>query len=90
LKTLSRASQVVVVAGLGFEITVGESTAETLDSELEETTNASGSISVFGITINLGDDEHNTHTTSWDKESRTFKVVPDFDNNITTVVGVAA
>ncbi|RBR23745.1 uncharacterized protein FIESC28_03450 [Fusarium coffeatum] len=90
VKTLSRASQVVVVAGLGFEITVGESTAETLDSELEETTNAGGSISVFGITINLGDAGKNTHTTSWDKDFRTFKVVPDFDNNITTVVGVVA
>ena len=95
VKTLARVSQVIVIAGLGYETTVGDSTASTLDTKLNETTSAGGSISGFGIPINLGGSgsptsEQNTHKTSWDKASMTFKVVPDFANNSATVVGIAA
>lgn len=93
VKTLARVSQIVVISGLGYEISVGASTAETLDTKLKETTSAGGSISVFGIPIGLGGSgsstkEKETHRTSWDKASRTFKVIPNFDNNCATVVGV--
>ncbi|KXH43604.1 hypothetical protein CNYM01_02743 [Colletotrichum nymphaeae SA-01] len=95
VKSLARVSQVIVIAGLGYEIKVGASTAETLDTKLKQTTSAGGSISVFGIPIGLGGSgsstkENQTHKTSWDKASRTFKVVPNFDNNCATVVGVVA
>lgn len=95
VKTLARVSQVIVIAGLGYEITVGDSTASSLDAKLKETTSAGGSISVFGIPINLGGSgssttEKNSHSTTWDKASKTFKVVPNFDNNTATIVGVVA
>jgi hypothetical protein len=95
VKTLARVSQVIVIAGLGYEITVGDSTASSLDTKLKETTSAGGSISIFGIPIGLGGSgssttEHNTHSTSWDKATKTFKVVPNFDNNTATVVAVVA
>ncbi|KAK7697310.1 hypothetical protein SLS64_013658 [Diaporthe eres] len=93
VKTLARVSQIVVISGLGYEISVGASTAETLDTKLKETTSAGGSISVFGIPIGLGGSgssskEKQTHSTSWDKASRTFKVIPKYDNNCATVVGL--
>ncbi|KAK1460813.1 hypothetical protein CMEL01_15110 [Colletotrichum melonis] len=91
IKTLTRASQAIAVAGLGYEITVGESTAEILDTKLEETKNAGGSISIFGVHIGLGGSgEDETHTYDWDLDSRTFRVTPNFDNNVVTVVGAVA
>ncbi|RSL44901.1 hypothetical protein CEP53_011018 [Fusarium sp. AF-6] len=93
VKTLARVSQIVVISGLGYEITVGSSTASTLDTKLKETTAAGGSISIFGIPIGLGGSgssskEKETHRTTWDKASRTFKVLPNYDSNCATVVGV--
>lgn len=95
VKTLARVSQIIVISGLGYEIKVGASTASTLDTKLKETTSAGGSVSVFGIPIGLGGSgssskENETHMAKWDKANRTFKVVPNFDNNCATVVGVVA
>ncbi|KAI8194769.1 hypothetical protein KHU50_011450 [Colletotrichum sp. SAR 10_65] len=95
IKTLARVSQIIVISGLGYEIKVGASTASTLDTKLKETTSAGGSVSVFGIPIGLGGSgssskENETHMAKWDKANRTFKVVPNFDNNCATVVGVVA
>ncbi|RSL70395.1 hypothetical protein CEP51_012201 [Fusarium floridanum] len=92
LQTLARVRQLVVISGLGYEITVGRSTARTLDANLRETASAGGSISVFGIRILLGRSgsssrEEQTHTISRDKNGRTFKIIPNYGSNCGTVVG---
>ncbi|RTE80740.1 hypothetical protein BHE90_004788 [Fusarium euwallaceae] len=92
LQTLTRVRQLVVISGLGYEITVGRSTARTLDANLRETASAGGSISVFGIRILLGRSgsssrEEQTHTISRDKNGRTFKIIPNYGSNCGTVVG---
>ncbi|KAI9898026.1 hypothetical protein N3K66_006386 [Trichothecium roseum] len=86
VKTLAKVTQIVVVSGLGYEIEVGAETAETLDQMLQETENAGGTVTVFGIPIQLGAED--THYTAWDKDSRTFRVIPNYNNNVATVVGV--
>ncbi|KAL2880410.1 hypothetical protein SGCOL_004127 [Colletotrichum sp. CLE4] len=95
VKSLARVSQIIVIAGLGYEIKVGALTAETLETKLKQTTSAGGSISVSGIPIGLGGSgssttENQSHKTSWDMASRIFKVVPNLNNNDATVVGVVA
>ncbi|KAF4974303.1 hypothetical protein FZEAL_8777 [Fusarium zealandicum] len=93
VKTLAKVTQMIVVSGLGYEITVGDSTASTLDSKLQEAMNDGGVVSVFGIPVSLDgsdstDEEDKTHKASWDEDSRTFTVTPNLDNNCVTVVGV--
>jgi hypothetical protein len=93
VRTLARVSQLVVVSGLGYEITVGTTTASLLDAKLRETSSAGGSISVFGILIELGGSgsptrRGQTHGFTWDRASRTFKVIPNYHNSCATVVGV--
>ncbi|KAK1672725.1 hypothetical protein BDP55DRAFT_731225 [Colletotrichum godetiae] len=58
VKSLARVSQIIVIAGLGYEIKVGALTAETLDTKLKQTTSAGGSISVSGIPIGLAEVFH--------------------------------
>ncbi|KAL2673947.1 hypothetical protein Neosp_012393 [[Neocosmospora] mangrovei] len=93
VRTLAKVSQLVVVSGLGYEITVGPETGSLLDSKLREASSAGGSISVFGLLIELGGSggsttrKGQTHRFTWDRASRTFKVIPNYDNNYATVVG---
>ncbi|RSL66499.1 hypothetical protein CEP54_003658 [Fusarium duplospermum] len=93
LRTLARVRQLVVVSGLGYEITVPRSTARILDSNLRATASAGGSISVFGIRILLGRSgsstrEEQTHTISRDQDGVTWKIIPNYGSNCGTVVGV--
>ena len=93
IQTLARISSLVIATGLGYEITVGANTASDIDSRFRQTTSASGSLSIFGIPINLsGDgsttDERNSHTATWDNASKTFKVIPAPETGFATVVGV--
>ncbi|KAK7422459.1 hypothetical protein QQZ08_009511 [Neonectria magnoliae] len=92
--TLARVSQLIVVNALGYKITLGSSTASTLDQKLKETTSAGGSSSVFGIPISLGGsgsctEENQAHKASWDSASNTFTITPIINNNCATVVGLA-
>lgn len=52
----------------------------------QQTGNAGGTAIVFGIPIQLAAED--THQIEWDKDSRTFKVIPNYSNNVATVVGV--
>ncbi|POS78922.1 hypothetical protein DHEL01_v202692 [Diaporthe helianthi] len=93
LMTLARVTQLVVMSGLGYEITVGTETGETLNKKMKETTSAGGSIIVFGIPISLGGGasrkkDQESHLVKWDKESSTLRVTPKMDNYCATVVGV--
>ncbi|TPX18943.1 uncharacterized protein E0L32_011336 [Thyridium curvatum] len=93
VKALARVSQLVIATGLGYEITVGASTASTIDTKYKETSSAGGSISIFGIPIGIGgggshSEEHDSHKATWDSASKTFKVTPAADVGFATVVGL--
>ncbi|KAK4163792.1 hypothetical protein QBC43DRAFT_354274 [Cladorrhinum sp. PSN259] len=93
MKTLARVHALIVVSGLGYEITVGAQTASQIDTNYKKTTKAGGRITIFGIPIHVGGSgtstkEVNSHKATWDKASATFKVVPAQDAGYATVVGV--
>lgn len=85
-------TQLVVANRLGYEITVSAEMAESLDTHYKEVVAASGGFRIFGISIWGGSaghtDERNTHEASFDKASRTFKVVPRDDTGVATLIGV--
>lgn len=82
-----------MVSGLGYEITVGPTTGSLLDAKLRETSSVGGSISVFGLIIELGGSgsparRGQTHRFTWDRASGTFRVIPNYGIDCATVVGV--
>jgi hypothetical protein len=76
---LVRPTQLLVVNRLGYEITVNDALASSLDTHFNKTIAARGGVSIFGISIWGGSaskaDERNTHDASFDRASRTVKVV---------------
>ncbi|TGO49638.1 hypothetical protein BELL_1882g00010 [Botrytis elliptica] len=93
VKTLARVSQLVVVTGLGYEITLGGTAATKVDSLYKQATQAGGDLRVFGIPISLGGSGSNTtetssHRSSWDAASKTLTIKPALEVGYATVVGV--
>ncbi|KAG8533375.1 uncharacterized protein KY384_002158 [Bacidia gigantensis] len=91
----SAAKQHLDSIGLGYEVTGGSSTANNIDTKLKETTSGGGSISVFGILVNVGasgskSTENNNHNATWDNSSRIFKVVPAQDVGFANIVGLVS
>jgi len=91
LRQLVRPTQLVVASRLGYEITVGTTFAAQLDTHFKQTTKASGGFRIFGLTIWGGSssrtDERNTHSASYNAETRTLKILPDNDVGTATLVG---
>ncbi|KAL9093884.1 MAG: hypothetical protein Q9165_003807 [Trypethelium subeluteriae] len=92
-KTLARVTDLVIATYLGYEITVGDKTASTIDTKMKETTSANGGIKVLGIPIGLSaagshSEEENTHTATWDNANKTLKILPTSDIGYATIVGV--
>ncbi|KAK7967972.1 uncharacterized protein PG986_002249 [Apiospora aurea] len=83
----------VVALRLGYEISVGASVAQTLDEYFKKDTDASGSLSIFGLAISMGgsagdNEQRGTHSAHWDSAANTLKVVPKKDTGVATVVGI--
>ncbi|KAM7194155.1 hypothetical protein V8F20_008075 [Naviculisporaceae sp. PSN 640] len=93
LKSMAKITALVVASALGYEITVSDTIAQTIDTKLKETTQASGFVSIFGIPIHLGPSgsstkESNSHTATFDSATNTFSVVPRFETGYATVIGI--
>ena len=93
VKTLARVSQIIVVTGLGYEITLGATAAAKVDSLYKSTTQAGGGLRIFGIPIGLGGSgskttETSSHRSEWDAASRKLTVKPALEVGYATVVGV--
>ncbi|KAK4443000.1 hypothetical protein QBC34DRAFT_337557, partial [Podospora aff. communis PSN243] len=93
VKTLARVSQLVVVTGLGYEITLGATAASKVDSLYQQTTQAGGGLRIFGIPISLEGSgsrttETSSHRSSWDAATKTLTVKPTLEVGYATVVGV--
>ncbi|KAK0616715.1 hypothetical protein B0T14DRAFT_435058 [Immersiella caudata] len=92
-KTLARVSQLVVVTGLGYEISLGATSAAKVDSLYKQTTQAGGGLRIFGIPIGLGGSgskttETSSHSSSWDSATKTLTIKPTIESGYATVVGV--
>jgi hypothetical protein len=92
LRQLVRPTELVLASRLGYEITVGTAFAAQLDTHFKQTTKASGGFRIFGITIWGGSasktDERNTHSATYNADTRTLKIIPDNDVGTATLVGV--
>jgi hypothetical protein len=91
LQQLFKPTQIVVASRLGYNITVSDALASSLDTQFKQTIAASGGFTIFGIRIGAKaskTDITETHYASFDRSTNTVSVTPKSDTGVATLVGV--
>lgn len=91
LKQLVRPSQLVVATRVGYNISVSNQLATSINKHIKETTAGGGGFRIFGITIGASASrttESETHEATFDSNSNTLMIKPRDTYGAATLLGI--
>jgi len=91
LKQLVKPTQLLVATRVGYQITVSDSLATSIDKHIKETTAAGGGFRIFGITVGASAShttESETHKATFNMATKTLTVVPRDVYGAATLLGI--